>query len=121
MFLRPQCCRQFIRTCKVAEGRGQGDSMKPAIHASCLVLFAVVLMFAIGISSYAQDGKLNVRVTPHQAYIFVDGRAINEASKKHTLRLSAGDHKIELVNYGYAPDTRTVTITAGETSDIEVN
>lgn len=95
--------------------------MKPAIREFCLVLFAVVLIFAIGISSHAQDGKLNVRVTPHQAYIFVDGRAISEASKNHTLRLSAGDHKVELVNYGYTPDTRTVTITAGETIVIEVN
>jgi outer membrane protein OmpA-like peptidoglycan-associated protein len=95
--------------------------MKPVIRAFCCVLFAVVFMFAIGIPSHAQDGKLNVRVTPHQTYIFVDGRAISEASKKHTLSLSAGDHKVELVNYGYTPDTRTVTITAGKTTDIEVN
>ena len=95
--------------------------MKPSIRLFCFVLLALVFMFAIGIPSHAQDGKLSVRVTPHQAYIFVDGRAISEGSKKHTLRLSEGDHKVELVNYGYTPDTRTVTITAGKTTDIEVN
>lgn len=94
--------------------------MKPA-SAIWLVLSAVVLMFALEIPSHAQDGKLNVRVTPHQAYIFVDGRAISEVSKKHTLSLSEGDHKVELVNYGYTPDTRTVTITVGKTTYIEVN
>jgi len=67
----------------------------------------------------AQDGKLDLHVTPKQAYIFVDGRAISEASKHHVLTLSAGDHKIELVNYGYQPANRTVAITAKKTSNLE--
>lgn len=85
-----------------------------------LVLSTVLLVWAGGMSSFAQDGKLNIHVTPKQAYVFLDGRAISEASKHHSFSLTAGDHKIQLANYGYEPESRTVTITAGKTSDLNV-
>jgi len=83
-------------------------------------LSAALLVLASGTSSLAQDGKLVIHVTPKQAYVFLDGRAISEASKHHSFSLSAGDHKIELANYGYAPSTQTVTITAGKTTNLDV-
>ena len=83
-------------------------------------LSVALLMLASEVSSFAQDGKLVIHATPKQAYIFLDDHAISEASKHHSLRLSAGDHKIELVNYGYAPSTQTVTITGGKTTSIDV-
>ena len=79
------------------------------------ILSSVVLLLIGGISAFAQNGKVNFRVTPKQAYIYVDDAAIGEASKHRFLSLSAGDHKIELVNYGFQPITRTVTIIAGKT------
>ena len=90
-------------------------------HLSPLIVSTVLLVLASGLSAFAQNGKLNIHVTPKQAYIFLDGRAISEASKHHSLTLSAGDHKIELANYGYTPSTQTVTITAGKTTDLNVN
>jgi outer membrane protein OmpA-like peptidoglycan-associated protein len=84
-------------------------------------LSAALLLLAGGISSFAQDGKLVLHVTPKQAYLFVDGRAISEASKHRSLSLSPGDHKIELVNYGYTPSTQTVTITSGKDTNLDVN
>jgi outer membrane protein OmpA-like peptidoglycan-associated protein len=83
-------------------------------------LSVALLMLASDVSTFAQDGKLVIHATPKQAYIFLDGRAISEASKNHSLRLSAGDHKIELANYGYAPSTQTVTIAGGKTTSIDV-
>jgi outer membrane protein OmpA-like peptidoglycan-associated protein len=83
-------------------------------------LSAALLLLAGGISGVAQDGKLVLHVTPKQAYIFLDGRAISEASKHRSLSLSPGDHKIELVNYGYAPSTQTVTITSGKSTNLDV-
>jgi carboxypeptidase family protein/PEGA domain-containing protein len=88
----------------------------PVLRIVSIALFLLVG----GISGFAQNGKLNVHVTPKQAYIFVDDRAVSEASKHPSLSLSAGEHKVELVNYGYKPVTRTVTITAGKTSELEV-
>jgi len=88
------------------------------------VLILAVSVLAPGMIApcWAQssDGKVALHVTPKQAYVFIDGRAISEASKHRTLSLSAGDHRIELVNYGYSPEVRTVTIAAGKTSDLEV-
>ncbi len=94
--------------------------MRSKGHVSRLILSTVLLVLAGGISTFAQNGKLNIHVTPKQAYIFLDGRAISEASKHHSLSLSAGDHKIELVNYGYQPAERSVTITAGKATDLDV-
>lgn len=87
-----------------------------------LTLAATALALGMVTQCWAQggDGKVALHVTPKQAYLFVDGRAISEASKHHSLTLSAGDHKIELVNYGYTPETRNVTITAGKTTNLEV-
>src|SRR5215831_18010788 len=90
-------------------------------HYSSL-LNASALIFALGSTlASAQNGKLHLRVTPKQAYVFVDDRAISEASKHSSLSLSAGEHKIELVNYGYTPVTRTVNIEAGKTATLEVS
>ncbi len=93
--------------------------MRSECTASRIVFIALFLL-AGGIPGFAQNGKLKLHVTPKQAYIFLDGRAISEASKHPSLSLSAGEHKVELVNYGYQPVTRTVTITAGKTTNLEV-
>ena len=95
--------------------------MKVHTLLSRFFLSVALLLLTGGISSFAQDGKLVIHATPKQAYIFADGRAISEASKHRSLSLSPGDHKIELVNYGYTPSTQTVTITAGKTTNLDVN
>jgi outer membrane protein OmpA-like peptidoglycan-associated protein len=94
--------------------------MKARIQAFRFLVSVILLVSLSGILSYAQDGKLVIHVTPKQAYIFLDGHAISEASRHHSLKLSAGDHKIELANYGYLPSNQTVTITAGKTSNVDV-
>lgn len=94
--------------------------MQSERYLSPRILFAVLLGLIGGTSAFAQNGKLNLHVSPKQAYVFVDDRAISEASKVHSLSLSAGEHKVELVNYGYQPVTRTVTIVAGKTTALDV-
>jgi outer membrane protein OmpA-like peptidoglycan-associated protein len=79
------------------------------------------VIFAAGTSAVAQDGKLRLDVNPKQAYLWLDDRAISEASKHRSLELSPGEHKVELANYGYTPITRTVTIAAGKSTDLDVS
>ena len=81
---------------------------------------AMMLVLASGLPCFAQDGKLALRATPERAYVFVDDHGVGEASHHRSLKLSPGDHKVELVNYGYTPVTRTVTIAGGQTTDLEV-
>ena len=93
--------------------------MRNKSDVSRSVTLAVLFVFAV-VPCFAQDGKLAIHVTPTQAYVFVDDHAVGEASKHHSLKLSPGDHKVELVNYGFTPVTQTVTITAGQTSKLEL-
>jgi outer membrane protein OmpA-like peptidoglycan-associated protein len=67
----------------------------------------------------SETGKLKIHVTPKQSYVFVDGQPMRDGS--HTFRLPAGDHKIEVHNYGYTPNKQDVTITAGKTTDVNVS
>jgi OmpA family protein/PEGA domain-containing protein len=83
-------------------------------------LFTLVAAVALCSSaSFAQDGKLKVKVTPKQAYLFVDGQAIREGNQ--TISLSAGKHSIAVVNYGYKIQTQDVNIDAGKTTDVSIN
>jgi len=88
---------------------------------SHIAILAVVLVLASSLLCIAQDGKLAIQATPKQAYVFVDDHAVGEASQHRKLKLSAGEHKVELVNYGYTPVTRTVTITDGQTTDLQID
>ena len=64
------------------------------------------------------NGKVKVHVSPKQAYVFVDGKAIRDGSQ--TIELSAGSHTIGVDNYGYIPQTKNVDITAGKTTSLDV-
>ena len=81
---------------------------------------AVMLVLASGLLCFAQQGKLAIQATPKQSYVFVDDHAVGEASHHRSLKLSPGDHKVEVVNYGYTPVTRTVTITGGQVTNLEI-
>ncbi len=67
----------------------------------------------------AELGHLIVRVSPATAYIFADGKPVVDA-RGHYAILDAGEHKIDMYNYGYKPESRTVTITGHKTLVIEV-
>jgi hypothetical protein len=83
-------------------------------------LFTLVAAIALCASaSFAQDGKLKIKVTPKQAYIFVDGKAIHEGGSR-TIPLSAGKHTVAVMNYGYKISTQDVDVTAGKTTDLNV-
>jgi hypothetical protein len=82
-------------------------------------IFNLVLAIALCAgASFAQDGKLKIKVTPSQGYIFLDGKAIREGS--HPITTSAGKHTVVVVNYGYKLETREVNVDAGKTTKLEV-
>jgi OmpA family protein/PEGA domain-containing protein len=88
--------------------------MQRLAHFLGLVV-AIALFATVG---FAQDGKLKIKVTPKQAYVFVDGNAIREGS--HSISLSPGKHTVVVVNYGYKISTQDVTIEAGKSTPLEV-
>lgn len=89
--------------------------------APVLALASLALFFGVATAkaqNNAPTGKLHVKVSPKQAYVFVDGKAIRDGSQ--TIRLTAGNHEVEVANYGYLPKTEQVQITSGETLDLDV-
>jgi len=82
-------------------------------------LLTLVLAIALGATaSLAQDGKLKIKVTPKQAYVFVDGQAIREGSQ--SINLAAGQHTVVVANYGYKISTQTVNVEAGKSTPLDV-
>jgi hypothetical protein len=82
-------------------------------------LFSLAMAIAlVATSGFAQDGKLKIKVTPKQAYVFVDGNAIREGNQ--SIPLSPGKHTVVVVNYGYKISTQDVTIEAGKSTPLEV-
>ena len=84
--------------------------------AHLLSLVIAIALFAT--AGFAQDGKLKIKVTPKQAYVFVDGSAIREGNQ--SIPLSPGKHTVVVVNYGYKISTQDVTIEAGKSTPLEV-
>lgn len=79
---------------------------------------AFLLVVAFTCSALAQNATVKVSVVPHQAYIFVDGKAIGHGHR--TLGLSPGRHTIAVYNYGYKPSVREVDLTAGRNPNLDV-
>jgi hypothetical protein len=67
-------------------------------------------------SDHQEPGKVYVSVSPEEAYIWADGKPANHRSS--FLRLPPGEHSITVYNYGYAPQTQTVTVKSGQRQEI---
>jgi len=94
--------------------------MRTKNKVSCTSTPAVLLVLAGVLTCFAQNGKLVIHATPKQAYVFVDDHPVGEANRHHSLKLSSGDHNVQLVNYGYTPVTQTVTVTGGQVTKLEI-
>ncbi len=82
-------------------------------------LLTLTLAIALGATSgFAQDGKLKVKVSPKQAYVFVDGQAMRDGSQ--TINLPAGNHTVVVANYGYKMSSQQVDVQAGKTTPLDV-
>ena len=65
-------------------------------------------------------GKLSVHVDPYLAEVFVDGRSFGRSTLE-SVELQIGRHEVKVVSTGYRTETKTVTITEGQTTDVIVS
>jgi hypothetical protein len=75
-----------------------------------------------GAAVYAQDstaGKLKIRVSPSEAYTFVDGQGEDPGSR--TIKLLAGTHKVLVATYGYRFIEKEFTISPGQDTALDVS
>ncbi len=85
----------------------------------CFLTLVLALAFSANLAfAKSGDGKLKIKVSPKQAYVFIDGKAMREGSRSFTL--SPGKHTVEVVNYGYQSSTQDVDIQAGKATPLDV-
>jgi hypothetical protein len=85
-----------------------------------LLILGVALLLICAHPAAAKDkGYLTVHVSPPETYIYADGEPVVE-SERHYIILTPGDHVIDMYNYGYKPETRTVTIRKNKWWNIRV-
>lgn len=86
-----------------------------ATLSSAAMLLPAAPVFA---QSPAGNGKLSIHVSPKQAYVFVDGKAVRDGSQ--TIELSPGSHNIGVYNYGYTEKVQDVQIEGGKKTNLDV-
>ncbi|HEY6945499.1 MAG TPA: OmpA family protein [Candidatus Acidoferrum sp.] len=86
-----------------------------AIFSFAALLFQAAPVFA---QSSTNSGKLHIHVSPKQAYVFVDGKAIRDGSQ--TIELSAGSHRVGVYNYGYIDKVQDIQIESGKKTNLDV-
>jgi OmpA family/PEGA domain len=89
--------------------------LRVAVFSSAALLFQVAPVFA---QSSTNHGKLHIHVSPKQAYVFVDGKAVRDGNQ--TIELSAGSHRIGVYNYGYMDKAQDIQIESGKKTDLDV-
>jgi hypothetical protein len=75
----------------------------------------------LGTITFAQDpkpGKLKMKVTPKQAYTFVDGNAIGPGNR--VIKLDVGTHHVIVANYGYKFVQQDVSVDSDKTVPVEI-
>jgi outer membrane protein OmpA-like peptidoglycan-associated protein len=77
------------------------------------VYLLVLLVLSATSPLMSKDGKLALRVTPNQAYVFIDEIAIRSGGG--SFKLSPGGHTLDLRNYGYKTLSQKFTIAPGKT------
>lgn len=65
-------------------------------------------------------GRLELKVRPEDASVYVDGAFRGSAREASELKLAPGRHRIEIVRPGYRTHDREVDIAPGETADLTI-
>src|ERR1700739_3743497 len=88
------------------------------IKIFCLVVGATVLAASATFAQNPKPGKLKMRVSPKQAYTFVDGKAIGPGNR--VIRLDVGTHHVTVANYGYRFMEQDVSIDSDKTVPMDI-
>ena len=75
------------------------------------VVKLLVVLLSVSVAAFAQDpkpGKLKMKVSPKEAYTFVDDKAIGPGNR--TIKLEPGTHHVIVANYGFKFAEQDVSI-----------
>jgi hypothetical protein len=97
-----------------------GDNSMSAqrIKKFCLVVCATALAASVTFAQDTKPGKLKMKVSPKQAYTFVDGKAIGPGNR--VIKLDGGTHHVLVANYGYKFVEQDVSIDSDQTVPVDI-
>src|SRR5277367_181765 len=90
----------------------------PRIKVFCRLLGATLFLSSITFAQDPKPGKLQMKVTPKQAYTFVDGKAIGPGNR--TIKLDVGTHHVIVANYGYKFAEQDVSLDSDQTVPLDI-
>src|SRR5690242_15994280 len=93
--------------------------MRHRMFRTFCVIFSGLILFSV--AAFAQDtkpGKLKVKVSPKQAYTFVDGKAIGPGNR--TIKLDVGTHHLVVANYGFKFVEQDISIDPDHTLPLDI-
>ena len=89
-------------------------------HIRRLSVLLTFLIFITGFAiAQAPTARVQVTVSPEEAYIFIDGHPYDHRSQ--TLNLAPGEYTIGIYNYGFVPQVEKVTLVAGNNPALIAN
>jgi outer membrane protein OmpA-like peptidoglycan-associated protein len=99
--------------------------MNPRRTLSLATGMALLVLVAVVAPAFPRGNKakLKIRVSPKQAYLFVDGAALKEGNcgpgQMCTVWLDPGEHTVAVHNYGYKTETQKVDLQAGKVTTLD--
>lgn len=86
--------------------------------AFCGILGGAFLLSSAALAQDTKPGKLKVKVSPKQAYTFIDGKAIGPGNR--TIKLDVGTHHLVVANYGFKFVEQDVAIDPDHTLPLDI-
>jgi outer membrane protein OmpA-like peptidoglycan-associated protein len=89
-----------------------------ALSTFCGIVVGAFLLNGAAFAQNSKPGRLRVKVSPKEAYTFIDGKAIGPGNR--TIRLDVGTHHLIVANYGYKFAEQDVSIDPEHTLPIDI-
>lgn len=86
--------------------------------AFCGILGGAFLLSSAALAQDTKPGKLKVKVSPKQAYTFIDGKAIGPGNR--TIKLDVGTHHLVVANYGFKFVEQDIAIDPDHTLPLDI-
>lgn len=87
-------------------------------RAFCTIFSGLILFSVTAFAQGSKPGKLKVKVSPKQAYTFIDGKAIGPGNR--TIKLDVGTHHLVVANYGFKFVEQDIAIDPDHTLPVDI-
>lgn len=84
----------------------------------CAISGGLVLLSVAAVAQDTKPGKLKIKVSPKQAYTFIDNKAIGPGNR--TIKLDVGTHHLVVANYGFKFVEQDISIDPDHTLPLDI-